>query len=165
MYDSIFLHKVIYSKSPSYLFNKLSFSRSLRTQTLNIPENKTLARGNSFLVRSVRNWNSLNPTLRRQRNTVSFKRCYMRDLTHQWGVLGFLGWCGNSSGSIFGFLRQTDDNGIQLMFWLVFHYYYFILFFDKLSLLSLEFTFIIKYKAEWPSVAQKGYALFYICII
>jgi hypothetical protein len=82
MYDSIFLFKLIKSQKPSYLHRKLTFSSSLRTQVLHVPDNRTWARSNSFFVRSISNWNSLNVNLRRQRDVEKFRECYMESLSH-----------------------------------------------------------------------------------
>jgi hypothetical protein len=82
MYDSIQLFKLIKSKSPQYLYRKLSFSRSTRTQNLNIPENTVWARSNSLFVRGVGRWNALSLSIRCQGSVENFKRCYWEGLSH-----------------------------------------------------------------------------------
>jgi hypothetical protein len=83
------LFKLIKSKSPLYLYRKLSSSKSTRTQNLNILENTVWARSKFLFVRGVGWWNALILSIRCQGNAENFKRCYWKGLSHLWIFLGF----------------------------------------------------------------------------
>jgi len=55
----IFLHKLIYSKCPHYLYSKLAFAQSARTRNLILPESRFSATSRMFFVSTVKQWNSL----------------------------------------------------------------------------------------------------------
>lgn len=69
----IFLHKIIISKSPPYLFCKLKFSRSRRTFNINIPCFKYLNSSRLFFIHAIRLWNSLPLNIKGTLTTANYK--------------------------------------------------------------------------------------------
>lgn len=69
---TVFIHKLIKTQSPFEIFNKLKFMRSARHNQLIIPINKKKQRECSFLVNSVKNWNSLPDNIRDITDTNEF---------------------------------------------------------------------------------------------
>jgi len=57
--NCLFLHKLILTKKPDYLYEKLVFGRSARCATLIPPKYKYLASSRLFYVGAIRTWNSL----------------------------------------------------------------------------------------------------------
>lgn len=55
----VFLHKIIYSKQPTYLFGKIKFNRSPRGKNIIPFVHKSLVSDWQFFVHAVRLWNSL----------------------------------------------------------------------------------------------------------
>jgi len=73
------LHKIIYTKEPSYLYNRLKFSRSTRNNNLIHPLHNTLIAERQFFVYSARLWNLLSTDLQRISNNKRFKNAVLRD--------------------------------------------------------------------------------------
>jgi len=55
----IFLHKVIYTREPSYLFKKLQFSTSTRTKNIICLQHRFLLSNRQFFINTIRTWNEL----------------------------------------------------------------------------------------------------------
>lgn len=70
----IFLHNIIYTKEPAYLFNILRFGRSNRGILLVPIRHRRLISERHFIVNAVRLWNSLPFTIQTLGNAISFKR-------------------------------------------------------------------------------------------
>lgn len=69
----ILLHKIIFTRTPSYLYNNLRFARSNRGQKLIIPRHRTLISEWQFFVYAVRLWNTLPHTQQTNSNALLFK--------------------------------------------------------------------------------------------
>jgi len=70
----VFMHKLIYTQCPSYLYNKLTFARSSRTQNLIIPSFNYLVTSRTFFVSAIKLWNSLPPVIKTIQNQRLFKK-------------------------------------------------------------------------------------------
>lgn len=68
-----YLYKLINSQTPSYLYEKLSFSRSTRTMNLNLPSNRSVLLNTSFFVKAPCAWNALPINVKNARTLNSFK--------------------------------------------------------------------------------------------
>ena len=69
----IFLHKLIYTKCPQYLFEKLRFANSVRTLNIITPAFNYLASSRLFFVNAIKLWNLLPTNIKSIRNPESFK--------------------------------------------------------------------------------------------
>lgn len=69
----IFLHKIIYTKEPNYLYNRLRFARSSRGRKLILTRHRSLISDWQFFINSVRLWNSLPPSTQLIGNAIQFK--------------------------------------------------------------------------------------------
>ena len=69
----LYLHKIIYTKEPSYLYEKLKFSRSARNNNIIPVRHTTLISEKQFFVYAVRLWNSLPSNIQNIANTNRFK--------------------------------------------------------------------------------------------
>jgi len=68
-----FLHRVIHTKEPSYLYEKLQFSQSSRAKTI-IPKKYTLSNSEKqFFIFAVRLWNKLKVQLKHVSSVMQFK--------------------------------------------------------------------------------------------
>lgn len=74
----ILLYKIVYAKLPAYIYQRLSFARSVRTNTLIPPRHSTSVMSNSFIVRSARLWNGLPVVVRRISTLSQFKSSLLR---------------------------------------------------------------------------------------
>lgn len=70
----LFLHGLLSSKQPDYLYNKLHIARSNRFRHFILPRHHTSKYGNSFFVRGVAHWNSLPSSLSNESSFIAFKR-------------------------------------------------------------------------------------------
>lgn len=70
----VLLHKIIYTHQPSYLFDRLIFSRSERTLDIRYIWYVNLVSKWQFFVESIRLWNSLPTSLQSVNNAMHFKR-------------------------------------------------------------------------------------------
>lgn len=70
----IFLHNIIYTKEPAYLFDILRFGRSNRGLLLVPIRHRRLISERHFVVNAVRLWNSLPSSIQILGNAISFKR-------------------------------------------------------------------------------------------
>lgn len=70
----IFLHKIVYTKTPPYLYQRLHFSRSTRTFAINQLEFHTNISERQFFVNTIRLWNRLPVDIKRTSNALEFKR-------------------------------------------------------------------------------------------
>lgn len=71
--NCIFLHKIITSHSPPYLFAKLNFSRSRRTFNINTHHYNYLNSKRLFFVHAIRLWNELPLHIKGILNAKNFK--------------------------------------------------------------------------------------------
>jgi Reverse transcriptase (RNA-dependent DNA polymerase) len=71
-----FLYKLIRQHEPGYLFDKLRFGLSQRTNILIPPRHNHSVYGNSFYVKGVSLWNSLPSEIRSSRSVEAFKGSY-----------------------------------------------------------------------------------------
>lgn len=69
----IFLHKIIYTRNPPYLYEKLSFTRSNRGKKLVPLLHRTLVSEWQFFINAVRLWNSLPHNIQLISNAIKFK--------------------------------------------------------------------------------------------
>lgn len=70
----VFLHKIIYTQQPSYLFNRLRFARSNRGNKLIQQRIKTLLSERQFFIYAIRLWNKLPPTIQNINNATKFRK-------------------------------------------------------------------------------------------
>lgn len=70
----VYMYKIIHKLCPMYLYNKLSFSSSLRTANLNLPSNRTANFNSSFFVRGIGIWNELTPAIKFSISLKEFKK-------------------------------------------------------------------------------------------
>lgn len=68
-----FIHKLIYLQQPNYLYFKLSFGKSVRSNNLILPKSNCKIHYDSLFVSGVTLWNKLPNQLKRTRNHSSFK--------------------------------------------------------------------------------------------
>jgi len=71
--NCIFLHKIIQTKTPPYLFDKLRFAVSSRSANLIIPKYKYTVSERLFFVNAIRLWNSLPVSIRSISESGKFK--------------------------------------------------------------------------------------------
>lgn len=73
----LFMHKIIYTGTPSYLANKIILTRSTRTTVIYYPIHRTTFREKSFFVHAARTWNSLHESIRKIDTFSSFRtKCF-----------------------------------------------------------------------------------------
>lgn len=70
----IFIWKLLITRSPPALYQKLIATQGRRLQNLVIPANYSTCYASSLFVRGVVHWNTLPPTLKRQTSEAIFKR-------------------------------------------------------------------------------------------
>lgn len=70
----LFVHKIIYSGKPEYIYDKFRFARSRRGKKLIIPSHQTLTSEWQFYVNATRLWNSLPHSLQLISNVTHFKK-------------------------------------------------------------------------------------------
>lgn len=70
----IFLHKIIYTKEPDYLFKKLIFARSTRGKVILHIRYHYQTSERQFFIHAVRLWNLLPHNIQSTSNAVHFKR-------------------------------------------------------------------------------------------
>lgn len=71
---AVFIFRVIKTRSPSYIFRRLSFSASTRTLNLNLPSFSTTVMDKSFIVRAAKIWNSLPLKIKSLDRVEQFRR-------------------------------------------------------------------------------------------
>lgn len=69
-----FLHKIIFSKEPNYLFNKLKFTRSTRGKKIIQIKFKSARSERQFFIPTVRLWNTLPSRIQTISNANHFKK-------------------------------------------------------------------------------------------
>lgn len=69
----LFIHKIIYTQRPKYLFDKIRFARSSRGKKLIIPRHRTLVSEWQFYVNAARLWNLLPENYQLTSNVTHFK--------------------------------------------------------------------------------------------
>ena len=69
----ILLHKIIYLKEPTYLFNRLNFARSNRGKKLIPIRHRSLISEWQFFYNAVRLWNLLPNRFQTNNNAIQFK--------------------------------------------------------------------------------------------
>lgn len=69
----LLLHKIIYSKLPPYLFQRLTFARSNRGNKLTTFRYKTLVSEWQFFINVMPLWNTLPHTIQNTSNIIQFK--------------------------------------------------------------------------------------------
>jgi len=70
----VFLYKLIDCKTPNYLFEKICFLRSCRSNKILAPKCNYLGASRYFFVHTIRRWNNLPESCRRMDGASSFKR-------------------------------------------------------------------------------------------
>ena len=75
----LFIHKLINSKTPAYLYSKLKLCQSNRTNNLVLPKCKFQSTSRMFFVNAIKLWNSLPIHLKNELNYVRFK-CSITEL-------------------------------------------------------------------------------------
>lgn len=81
--NCIFLHKIIYSRLPTYLFTKLQFAQSARTFNLIIQPFNYLNSTRLFFTYTIRLWNSLPEHIKRTWRASSFKKAILNHFSQQ----------------------------------------------------------------------------------
>lgn len=74
----MFLHRLLHCKSPLYLFDKLVFGFSARSQTLILPRHTSLLASRTFFVNAIKLWNTLPTNIKLITRKNSFKK-YLLD--------------------------------------------------------------------------------------
>ena len=72
--SSVFVHRLLLTGCPGYLFEKLTVSETRRTRRLVTPRNRTALYNNSFFVQCVRIYNALPDSIKLLQNLEAFKR-------------------------------------------------------------------------------------------
>ncbi|XP_065358619.1 uncharacterized protein LOC135952544 [Calliphora vicina] len=70
----IFLHKIIYTQQPEYLFRLLRFGRSPRGKNIIIPHHRKLVSEWQFLINATRLWNTLPHVQQINSNAMHFRK-------------------------------------------------------------------------------------------
>ena len=70
----VFLHKLMNTKTPTYLYDKLCLGHSTRNRVLIVPKFRYLESSRLFFVSAIRLWNTLPATFRNIAAANSFKR-------------------------------------------------------------------------------------------
>ena len=76
----IFLHKLLQSQTPCYLFEKISFYNSERVKMLQTSKYNYLESSRYFFVSTIREWNRLPNTIRCLSEGNSFKDSLLQQL-------------------------------------------------------------------------------------
>jgi hypothetical protein len=74
----VFVHRLLLTRCPEYLYNKLLVSNSHRTRRLVTPRNRTALYNNSFFVQGVRSYNALPDSVKLLPNLEAFKKECLR---------------------------------------------------------------------------------------
>lgn len=69
----IFLHKIIYTRKPQYLYNNIQFARSNRGKKIIIPKHRCLVSEWQFYINAVRLWNTIPHKQQLNSNAMHFK--------------------------------------------------------------------------------------------
>ena len=69
-----FIHKIIYTQEPSYLFNRIQFAKSNRGKQIIQSRYRTLRSEWQFFTNTIRLWNSLPSPLQNTDNALQFKK-------------------------------------------------------------------------------------------
>lgn len=80
---AMFIFRIINSETPIYLFEKLKFSRSLRTRNINLPAMSCNVYRNSGLINAIITWNSIPPEVRNITSISKFKKEIVSLLNNQ----------------------------------------------------------------------------------
>lgn len=70
----IFFHKIIYTQTPRYLYERIRFARSLRGRRIIIPRHRYLFSEWQFFLHASRLWNSLPQSQQVNSNATQFKK-------------------------------------------------------------------------------------------
>lgn len=71
-------HKIIKSRTPNYLFSKITRMRQPRTMNFSIPQHYSVYYGQSFFVRSIVHWNALPISIKLCSSVIGFRRDLIR---------------------------------------------------------------------------------------
>lgn len=74
----VFLQKIIVTKEPKYLYNRLTFSTSQRNNNIKTFKYRDTASSNQFFILTIYLWNHLPHNLQFVGNTVKFKKLLMQ---------------------------------------------------------------------------------------
>jgi len=74
----LFVQRLLVTKCPEYLYEKLLVSDSLRTRRLVTPRNRTARYNGSFFVQGVREYNALPDSIKLVSNLETFRRECLR---------------------------------------------------------------------------------------
>lgn len=74
MRNLLFLHRLLYKKTPAYLYDKISFGRSIRCMTLIIPRFYSQYTNRFFFVNAIKLWNTLPLNIKLITRKNSFKQ-------------------------------------------------------------------------------------------
>lgn len=77
----MFLHRLLHYKTPFYLYDKLIFGFSARSQTLILPRHTSLATSRSFFVNAIKLWNTLPTNIKHITRKDSFKNALLDFIT------------------------------------------------------------------------------------
>lgn len=76
----VVLHRIINTKKPTYLYEKLVPFRNTRTYSFLIPNHSSFYYSQSFFARGIVNWNSLPTTLKQNTSKYNFKQSLLANL-------------------------------------------------------------------------------------
>lgn len=74
----LFLHRLVISKAPDYLYSKLQLGRSSQNRMFVLTQNTWLQCNRSFVLRPVSNFHSWPESVKRMSSIMSFKRAYFK---------------------------------------------------------------------------------------
>ena len=77
--NCVFLHKLIITKEPLYLHDKMTFSKSARTLNVAVPRSNRTVLGKSVFVHGVSVYNSLPHGIKHKFSSTGFKSACVRD--------------------------------------------------------------------------------------
>lgn len=74
----VFLHKIIMTKAPNYLYERLEFTRSSRTNDIIQIRHRDTASERQFFILTIRLWNQLSNNMQNTSNAIKFKKLLMQ---------------------------------------------------------------------------------------
>ena len=70
----IFLHKIVVSKKPTYMYNRIRFFQSIRSNRIIQIKHNYASSERQFFISSIRSWNSLPQKIRKINSVAGFKK-------------------------------------------------------------------------------------------
>ena len=79
----VFLHKIIYTKEPKYLYNLINFARSRRGKRIIIPLRRNLVSEWHFFINAIRLWNAIPHNILLVSNAIHFRKSVYTGLSQK----------------------------------------------------------------------------------